>query len=174
MYEMQGKIKDVSIDYRTNKAFLTLAIDNKQLALNCYDHFHLEEKLALKIDKYREKRSLNANNYAWKLLTEIANIVRASKEEIYLKMLKRYGQSVMISVEAHIPFTEYYKYFDEAGEGTVNGKLFKHYKIYKGSSEFDKQEMAIFLDGIISEAKDMGIVTETPDQIAKMKSLWGE
>lgn len=174
MYELIGKIKDVAIDYRSDKAFITFAINRKRTALNCYDELHLEEKLSLKIDKYREKRSLNANNYAWKLLTEIANIVRASKEEIYLKMLKRYGQSVMISVEAHIPFTEYYKYFDEAGEGTVNGKLFKHYKIYKGSSEFDKQEMSIFLDGIIAEAKDMGIQTETPDQIAKMKSLWGE
>jgi hypothetical protein len=28
--------------------------------------------------------------------------------------------------------------------------------------------------GVVSEAKDLGIETDTPDQIAKMKSLWGE
>jgi hypothetical protein len=34
-------------------------------------------------------------------------------------------------------------------------------------------EMSILLDGIISEAKELDIATETPDQIAKMKELWG-
>ena len=70
--------------------------------------------------------------------------------------------------------SEYIKYCDEAGEGVVNGKLFKHYYVYKGSSEFDKREMSIFIDGIVSEAKDLFIPTDTPDQIAKMKAVWGE
>jgi hypothetical protein len=34
--------------------------------------------------------------------------------------------------------------------------------------------MSIFIDGIVSEAKDLGIQTDTPDQIAKMKDLWQE
>lgn len=174
MYELTGKIKDVSVDFRGNSAFLTLAIDQKQAAINCYDELHLTDKLAICIDKYKEKRSLNANNYAWKLLTEIANATRASKEEIYLLMLKRYGQSEMISVKAHIPITEYFKYLEEAGEGTVNGTLFKHYKIYKGSSEFNKEEMSIFIDGIVDEAEALGIQTKTPDEIANLKSLWGK
>jgi hypothetical protein len=89
-------------------------------------------------------------------------------------MLKRYGQSEIISVLAHIPIGEYVKYCEEAGESTLNGKLFKHYKVYKGSSEFDSREMSIFLDGVVSEAQELGIPTETPDQIAKLKSMWGE
>lgn len=80
----------------------------------------------------------------------------------------------MISVLAHIPIHEYVKYCEEAGESTLNGKLFKHYRVYKGSSEFDTVEMAIFIDGIVYEAKELGIPTDTPEQIAKMKSLWGE
>lgn len=139
-----------------------------------YDELHEAEKLSIKIDRHREKRSLNANNYAWKLLTEIANVLRTSKDEVYLEMLKRYGQSEIISVLAHIPIGEYVKYCEEAGESTLNGKLFKHYKVYKGSSEFDTREMSIFLDGVVSEAKEMGIQTETPEQIARLKSLWEE
>ena len=103
MYELSGTIKDVSVDFRGKNAYLTLSIDQKQSAINCYDDLHVEEKLSFKIDKYKEKRSLNANNYAWKLLTEIANIIRESKETVYLDMLKRYGQSEIISVLAHIP-----------------------------------------------------------------------
>lgn len=173
MYELSGKIQGVSVDYQTGKALLTLSVDQKQSAINCYDDLHLEEKLSFKIDKHRKKRSLNANAYCWKLMTEIANRTRASKEEVYLEMLKRYGQREMISVLAHIPISEYVKYSEEAGEGVVNGKLFKHYYVYKGSSEFTTQEMHIFIDGVISEAKDLDIPTDTPDQIARMKDLWG-
>lgn len=174
MYELYGTIKGVSVDYLTGDALLTLSINHKQAAINCYDDLHLDEKLSIKIDKYREKRSINANNYAWKLLNEIGNVIRASKEDVYFDMLKRYGQREVISVQAHIPIKGFIKYFEEMGEGTVNGKLFKHYFVFKGSSEFDKREMSIFIDGIVEEAKALGIQTETPDQIAKMKSLWGE
>ena len=172
LYELNGAIKDLNIDYKTGKAILTLAVNQKQSAMNCYDELNGADRLSIKIDKYREKRSLNANAYAWKLLTEIGNVLRISKEDVYFKMLKRYGQSELISVKAHIPITEYVKYCEEAGESTLNGTLFKHYRVYKGSSDFDKREMAIFIDGIVQEAKEQGIDTRTPDEIAQLKSLW--
>lgn len=174
MWELTGRIEGLSQDFMTQRVTLTLSINEEAAAKNLFDDLHETEKLSIKIDKHREKRSLNANNYAWKLLTEIGNVLRTSKEEVYLLMLKRYGQSEIISVLAHIPIRDYVKYCEEAGESTLNGKLFKHYKVYKGSSEFDTREMSIFLDGVVSEAKEMGIQTETPDQIAKLKSLWGE
>ena len=174
MYELSGKIKALDIDFPADKVTLTLTINEDRAAKNLYDELHEAERLSIKIDKWREKRSLNANNYAWKLLTEMGNILRASKEDVYLEMLKRYGQSEIISVLSHIPIGEYVKYCEEAGESTLNGKLFKHYKVYKGSSEFDTREMSIFLDGVVDEAKELGIQTETPEQIAKLKSLWGE
>ena len=172
MYQVTGKIQGLAQDFGTRKVTLTLSVNEDAAAKLLYDELHETEKLSIKIDKYREKRSLNANNYAWKILTEMANILRSSKEEVYLEMLKRYGQSEIISVLAHIPIGEYVKYCEVAGESTLNGKLFKHYKVYKGSSEFDQREMSIFLDGVVSEAKEMGIPTETPEQIARLKSLW--
>ena len=174
MYELNGTIKGISTDYQTGQPLLTLAINQKQSAFNCFDELRKADKLSIKIDRYREKRSLNANNYAWKLLTEIGNLIRKSKEEVYFMMLQDYGQSEMISVLAHINIGDFVKYYEEAGESTLNGKLFKHYKVYKGSSEFDKREMSIFLDGVVAEAKELGIQTETPDQIANLKNLWGE
>jgi hypothetical protein len=174
MHELSGKIRGLSVDFATQRITLALQINEPTAAQQLYDDLNECEKLSIKIDRYREKRSLNANNYAWKLLSEIGNKLRANKEDIYLAMLKRYGQSEIISVLSHIPITEYVKYCEEAGESTLNGKLFKHYKVYKGSSEFDTREMSIFLDGIVSDAQELGIPTETPDQIAKMKSLWGE
>lgn len=172
MFELTGKMQpNVSFAW-SGKPLVTFEFNEKMSALQMIDALQGAEKLSFKIDKFREKRSLNANNYAWKLLTEIGNETRQSKEDVYFLMLKRYGQSEMISVLAHIPINQYVKYCEEAGESTLNGKLFKHYRVYKGSSEFDTKEMSIFLDGVVYEAKELGIQTETPNEIARLKSLW--
>ena len=173
MYELTGRITGVSFDYFSEKPLVTLEMNETSEARSMIDELKSQEKLTLKIDKYREKRSLNANAYAWLLIGKIGNSTRASKEEVYFNMLKDYGQSDLVSVLAHIPVEHYFKYYEEAGESTLNGKLFKHYRVYKGSSEFDTREMSIFIDGIVSEAKNLGIETMTPNEIAKMKDLWG-
>lgn len=172
MYELTCRIKGVSFDYVTGTPLVTLEMNERQSALNMVDALREYDKLAIKIDRHKEKRSLNANAYAWLLIGKIGNATRASKEEVYFKMLKDYGQSDLVSVLAHIPVEHYFKYYEEAGESTLNGKLFKHYRVYKGSSEFDTREMSIFIDGIVSEAKNLGIETMTPNEIAKMKDLW--
>jgi hypothetical protein len=172
MYELTGKIKGVSFDYVSGTPLVTLELLERKTALDMVDTLREYDKLAVKIDRYKAKRSLNANAYAWLLIGKIADSTRSSKEEVYLKMLKDYGQSDLVSVLAHIPVACYFKYYEEAGESTLNGKLFKHYRVYKGSSEFDTREMSIFIDGIVSEAKNLGIETMTPNEIAKMKDLW--
>lgn len=127
-----------------------------------------------KIDHYKQKRSLNSNNYAWSLITQIADALRSSKEEVYLQMLKRYGQSSVVSVveEAAEVFKKSVKYCEEFGQSVLNGKNFIHFKVYVGSSEFSTSEMAIFLDGIISECIPLKISTLTPAEIEILKEQW--
>lgn len=174
MYDLTGAISNVSFSYLNGRPLVTFEMNERKPALDMVDTLREFDKLSIKIDRYKAKRSLNANNYAWKLITEIANETRQSKEEVYLKMLKDYGQSDMVSVRAEIPVKHYFKYYEEAGESTLKGKVFKHYRVYMGSSEFDTLEMSIFIDGIVSEAKNLGIETMTPNEIARLKDLWGE
>lgn len=169
-----GKIVGANIDFKTGKPVLMLEINERNDFEHIVDDLKDKDKLSVEIKQYRERRSLNANAYAWSLIGQIADIVRAGKDEIYLMLLKRYGQSELISVLSHVPIRNYVKYFEEAGESKLNGKNFTHYRVYKGSSEFDTREMSIFIDGVVSEAKDLGIQTETPNQIAEMKARWGE
>ena len=123
------------------------------------------------IKEHKEKRSLSQNNYAWKLITEIGNIIRKSKEEVYFDMLKHYGQSEIVSILSDVNPVGYFKYYEAIGTGMVNNKEFTHYKIYKGSSEFDSKEMSIFIDGVIQEAQQLGIQTLTPNQIMELKNM---
>ena len=84
-------------------------------------------------------------------------------------MLKRYGQSEIVSVLSNINVGGYFKYFEPCGVSYLGEKKFTHYKVYKGSSEYDSREMAI-----ISEANELGIDTATPQEIERMKRLWNQ
>lgn len=128
----------------------------------------------VKIDKHREKRSINANNYLWELCTQIGDILRKSKEEVYFEMLVDYGQSIMVSVISDVKVNGFYKYYKEAGKSILNGKEFTHYKIYKGSSEYDTKEMSILLDGVVQEARQLGIMTKEDEELEKMIDKWKE
>lgn len=126
----------------------------------------------VKIDKHREKRSLNANAYLWKLVTEMGNVLSKSKEEVYLQMLIDYGQSEMVSILSEIDVKGYFKYYKLAGTSILNGKEFNHYKIYKGSSEYDTKEMSILLEGVVQEAKNLGIKTKDDIELERMIDKW--
>ena len=138
------------------------------------DIFNLDRETIydIKIEKHRKKRSLNANNYLWELCTQIGNIIRKSKEEVYLDMLVDYGQSIMISVLSTVELNGFYKYYKEVGKSILNGKEFSHYKIYKGSSEYNTYEMAILLDGVVQEAKQLGIKTKDDLELERMVNEW--
>lgn len=53
-----------------------------------------------------------------------------------------------------------------------NGKEFRCYLLYKRTRYMDTAEMARLIDGAIYEAKELGIETDPPEKIAKLKSLW--
>lgn len=167
---MQGRIADLNVSIFNSKQRLTLELDG-DFRLQ-YDELK-DKPLEITIKPYRKKRSINANSLCWKLCTEIANILRTDKDSVYLTMLRRYGQSDIVSVLKGVDVKPYFKYFEEAGEGKINGKVFTHYKVFQGSSEYDTRYMSIFLDGIVSEAKEMGIPVLTERELSLMKEEWG-
>lgn len=167
--KMQGTLKDLSRDYSSGKPIISFLLNSN---INSLEDIENAPVLDIEAKKHRNKRSLDANAYCWKLITEIANILRISKEELYKKMLKEYGQSEIVSVLSEIKVDGYFKYYEEAGKATLNGKDFTHYKVYKGTSEYDTREMSIFIDGVVKEAKELDINTDTPEQIKMYKEAW--
>ena len=133
--------------------------------------WHLDKEKLYEIKEYKEKRSLSQNAYAWKLINEIGNKIGKSKEELYVEMLKDYGQHEVISMLSTIDPKGYFKYYEVIGTGIVNNKEFTHYKIFKGSSEFNTLEMKIFIDGIIQEATQLGIPTITEKELESMRLI---
>lgn len=113
----------------------------------------------IKIDKHRNKRSLDANAYSWVLQNAIANVLRISKEEVHFEMLKSYGQRDYTNFLANVNIADYYNYYEEVGTFKQNNNTFKSYMVYKGTHNYDSKEMSIFLDGLVQEARNLGIET---------------
>ena len=131
--------------------------------------FNQDKDKLFEIKEKKKQRTLTQNSYAWELITQLANALKLSKEDLYLKMLEDYGQSSLISVKSDIVISGFVKYYKEVGRSKLNDTEFTHYRIYKGSSQFDTYEMGIFIDGIIHECESVGIPTLTKEQVNNLK-----
>lgn len=170
---MAAQIKARIVDF-------SLSLDRKQRVTlelegdfrGQYDKLH-DKEVGVTIRKWSEKRSLTANSYLWVLVGKIGDALRMSKDDVYFDMLKAYGQGGAVSVEERFvdDFLRTYKYSEKLGETKLNGKTFVHFRFWVGSSEYNTEEMSVLIDGVVQEAKNLGI--ETMEE-GKLKSLIGE
>ena len=173
-----GEIQSITKDWNTDKFIVSLTM-NESLPIDEVNSL-MGEKLSIEIKKWRKKRSLDANAYLWVLCTAIAEKRECSKEEVYEEMLQHYGcfyqdengDYIVITLRADIDTSKidgHWKFFKQSEDGR-----FKSYLMIKGSSQYDSCEMAKFLDLVIQDAKQEGIETATPNEIERMKALWGK
>ena len=174
---MIGRIVDLTFGIN-RKQRLTLELDGDFREL--YDQLHEVEKLDIEIKKHREKRSLNANAYFHVLVNKIARALGDSDEETKKSLVLNYGVVAKdknglnvgfklpesVDVETIYP---YVKLFDTRQEGKVK---FNCYLVYKGTHEMDTAEMAKLIDGAIEVARELGVETDTPEQLARYKETW--
>ena len=166
---MRGRV--ISTGTGTWKTILTIEVDG-----DC----DLEGNVEIK--PLKERRSLNANAYFYVLLSKIAEKLHTSVNEVHNIMLSRYGYPEII--ENNLVYLPLRKDIDpnqlegvhlkSTGHVTVNSKgtEFIQYVIMRGSHTFNTSEMAHLIDGVISEAQDLGIDTLTPEEKERMISLY--
>lgn len=167
---MKGRISDLNVSIFNDKQRLTFEIDGDFRTQ--YDELKGKD-LEISVKVFRQKRSLDQNSYAWVLIGKMADKLRTSKDEVYLTMLKRYGQGGVIKVQPQNEqaILSALKYYEPHEKLYTNSD--KYYRIWAGSSGYNTEEMTVFVDGIISEAKELGIETLTPDELLEMRSLEG-
>lgn len=171
-----GEIQGIQRDWQSDKFIVSLTM-NESLPVDEVNSL-MGKKLKIEIKEWKKNRSLDANRYCWKLCTMIAEVIKSSKDEVYEEMLQSYGYLKQDENGEPIVMTLSTK----TDVSTVGG----HWKFYKtngkhtaylqiqGSSEYDTKQMAHFLDMVVEEAKGLGIQTETPNEIERMKALWGK
>lgn len=178
--KITGKIVGANIDFRTNKPQLTLEINELNDFKQLVDDMNGLEKLSIEIKPYRARRSLDANAYAWVLMDRLAEKLNESKENIYREYIKHIGGNSEIVCVKNTAVERLCEGWSKNGIGwqtdTFPSKIdgCTNVILYYGSSTYDSAQMARLLDLIIQDCKEQGITTETPDEIARLKALWGE
>ena len=176
--DFKGKIKDITTSL-SGEVNITLSATKE--ILNEYEKLK-DCDLSVKICKWRNKRSLDANKYSWVLITKLADYYRLDKEVVYMDMLRKYGQTavdeegnaVIITLKSNVNLDAIQGiHYALINKGFINGIECCNYRLIQGQSTYDTKEMSIFIDGIVSECQDADIETISPAELQQMKERWG-
>ena len=164
----------------TTGAWVSFQVSSPVEARGICESMTQGERYIAEIKKFRKKRSKNANDYLWELLTQMSQALASSylyvsKEDIYRKHIKIAGRCDYVAVpdRAVDSLIEGWKdkgvgWFAEVVD-FIPGKEIDGCKkvcLYYGSSTYDTAEMSRLLGSVIQEAQDMGIETLTESERA--------
>lgn len=175
---IQGKITDISLDYVMHKPRIVFQLTSQlDLLTDEFNKLKEEELLDIEIGKHRQKRSTQANAYCWELISKIADIIGSTKEEVYRDYIHNKGifRIITMSTDAVDTFKKIWQekglgWLCETSETNIPGLT--DVVAYYGSSCYDTKQMSVFIDYIVQEAKNLGIQTESPEEIQRMKDMW--
>lgn len=178
MYELSGKIQGVGIDFFTRKATVQFMVYEEQTLKEMYDQLHDCERIKIKVDKWKNKRSLDANGYFWVLADKLAEKTGTSKEQIYRDAIRNIGGNSEIVCVQDKAVEKLCESWRRNGIGwqtdTLPSKIegCTNVVLYYGSSTYDTAQMARLIDNIVQDCKAVGIETLTDREIASIKDKW--
>ena len=117
------------------------------------------------LKKTTKKRSLDANAYCWTLASQIAEVVRMPKEDIYRRNIREVNVYTPLPIKAEaVP--EFRRVWAHKGIGwfvdVVDDSKLPGYKLcfaYHGSSCYDTAQMSRLIDSLMQDAQSVGIET---------------
>ena len=117
------------------------------------------------LKKTTKKRSLDANSFCWTLASQIAEVVRLPKEEVYRRNIREVGVYTPMPIKAEA-VAEFRRVWAHKGIGwfvdVVDDSKIPGYKLcfaYHGSSVYDTGQMSRLIDSLIQDAQSVGIDT---------------
>lgn len=173
-----GKISDVSRELTSNKVRITFVIDKLPGDL---DELTGCDALDITAKRHREKRSREANAYFHVLVNEIAAALKSSNTEVKNRLIREYGAYEFI--DEHIPTFRLKAEYETAMLNRedihvkpigreYDGCEWVRMAFMRGSHTYDTAEMSRLIDGAVYEAKELGIETLPPAELARMKAAW--
>ena len=157
---------------------LTFHIDNKsrQEAVDLYKAFEFEPdaEYTIEVKRRKKRKTKDQNAYAWELIGQLARKQGITPVEVYKELIKdMYTYYIVACRTSAVPrLIENWEQNGVVGwvaedMGECRGIEDAHnVKLYYGSSQYTKKEMANFIDLIVAECKLQDIPTATPYEIA--------
>lgn len=181
--EGKGTFKGINRSWENGKIQLTFEFD--QDVSSCVDDIK-DGTLTIIVKKFRQKRSLDANNFYWQLLTKLADKLDVSNAYMHNILLRRYGQfeemdgkliylvlpdSDNAETKALEAETYHIKPTSQTKPG-ADGMMYRTYIMLRGSSTYDTTEMSYLIKGLVYECREQGIETIPPGEIERMMDIY--
>ncbi len=178
MWELTGRIHNIAFD-RDGKPMITLEMDDRMNALTMCDEMYAEEKLSIKVSKFKKKRSLDMNAYAWVLIGKIAEKTNVPKNEVYQNAIRGIGGNYEIVCVQDKAVESLCSMWQRNGIGWVTETMPSKIEgctnvfLYYGSSVFSVDQMQKFTDSIIQDCYSLGIEVKPQEEIDSLLNSWG-
>ena len=176
--ETTGTLEEISIDYKTHKPKISFLINDSRQLPSIEELKGLKLKITAKQDI--KKRSINANNYFWKILQELCELAEIDTIEEYKRRVKELGIFRRFKIEKENVNTfermwtrQGIAWFCEIADTEYIGNTeFKIINAYYGSSSFNSKQMSRLIDGLIQDCKPYNIETKTSTEIKSLLESW--
>lgn len=131
------------------------------------------------LKEHRQRRSLDANAYAWVLIGKLAAKLNLPKEDVYRHFIKDVGNNYEILPIRDDAVEKWISNWQKKGIGWVcdilgDSKLEGYTNVitYYGSSTYDSKQMSDFIKLIVQECESQGIETMTPQELSLLMGGW--
>ena len=131
----------------------------------------------IQVEKWSDKRSLQANAYFHVLCNKIAAATKSSMDDVKKLLVSQYGtlargtdgKYMAVKVPKNTEIEKVYPYVRHIG---VDENGLDIYLFFKQTHTLTKDEMNRLISGTVEEAKALNIETLTPDEIERMVGKW--
>lgn len=127
---------------------------------------------------WHERRSLDANAYAWVLIDKIAEAIHEDKISIYRAAIREIGGNSQLVCALDTEVQKLRRVWEGNGIGWVTDTMPSKLSgctnvwLYYGSSVYDSAQMSLLIDNLVFEAKELGIETLPPAELERMMEQW--
>ena len=180
MAEFTGKLSNIAVDYETGKPSLYFQLEEPPSSvLNIAAGLMKDGKLTIKINKYRNKRSLDANAYAWVLIGKIAEKTNVPKVEVYRSAIKEIGGNYDVVCAQDKAVEALRESWSKNGIGWITDTMpskiegCTNVMVYYGSSSYDSQQMSRLINILVQDCEQLGIEVKSQEEIDSLLSSWG-
>lgn len=159
--------------------------ENGELHIRCSPRegmgavYKLESGKDYDIVPHKEKRSLDANAYAWVLIGKIAEAIRRSPTDVYRKAIEDTGgvRAEIICIR-DIAAPAFIKTWELGHLGRICEQFpsstpgFVNIRCVYGSSDYSTKEMSALIDTLVQDAEALGIETMPPEKLERLLTSW--
>ena len=162
--------------------WLALKVDKNhlQIARRFADSMTEGKQFVAMLKQYRQKRSLDSNAYFWLLADKVAEKIGISPEEVYRRLIPEIAGNREVICARENAADKLREGWERNGIGWLTDSFKSKIEgcvnvvLYYGSSTYDTKQMSRLIDLIVQEAKQLGIETMTPQELAALKDRWND